>query len=534
VPRKRASSSATNSYVFDMKAADKAVAFIETYCSHVKGEKAGQPLILMPWQRAIVRDVFGWKRRCDGTRRYRTLYLSCGRKQGKSLLSAAVALFLLLSDDEPGAEIISAAADRDQARIIFDLARRMVESHAELRTRAELYQSSIVVPKTGSTYKVISAEAYSKHGLNVHAALVDELHAIQGRELVDVLVTAQGARRQPLTVFTTTAGWDQDSIGYEIHHRAELVRDGAIDDPEFYPAIFAAALEDDWTRPATWAKANPGLGHTIKREYLEAQCRRAQETPGYVQTFRRLHCNQWVESAERWLDLAAWDEGALPVDLAALAGRTCYGGLDLASTSDLAAFVLIFPSADGSYDVESHFWCPAAGIAKREQTDKVPYAEWARAGHLVPTGGDAIDFDVIRESIRARAQQVRIASIAYDSWNAVQITGQLEQDGATMIKTPQTIPALNAASKELEKLVTTRAIRHGGHPVLRWNVANTAIETDPAGNFKPSKRKSGATKRIDGVVALVMALDQAIRHAGEFTSVYDQRLAQGLPVLTVL
>jgi phage terminase large subunit-like protein len=441
-----------------------------------------------------------------------------------STIMAGLGLFLLYYDNEPGAEIVSAAADRAQAGICFDIAREMVESDPYLSKVTQIYRRELVVPHSGSRYSVISSEAYSKHGMNLHGAMIDEVHAHQdGGELWDVLTKGMGSRRQPLTFAITTAGYDRSeaSLCWTLHQHALRVRAGTVEDATFLGVIYGAPDDADWTSPATWALANPGLGVTIKRDYLEQECRRAQEMTSYQNEFRRYHLNQWTESATAWLPLDKWDQGAEAVPAEALRGRPCYAGLDLSTTTDLSAFVMVFPREAGSgYDVKVECWCPSTGIRQRAARDRAPYDRWAREGWLESTEGDVVDYDVIRERIKALAEQYQIREIGYDPWNATQLVTQLQADGARLTPLRQTFKELSAASKELERLVREGALRHGGHPVLRWCLANTVVETDGPGNVKPSKKKS--TERIDLTVALVMALACATREV-DHASVYERR-----------
>jgi phage terminase large subunit-like protein len=504
------------------KPAERMSEFCSTYLTHVKGELAGVPLVPDRWQvRDIIKPIFGTLK--GPLRQYRTSYVEVPRKNAKSTLGSAIALYLLLCDDEPGAEIVSAAADRDQAAVVFDIARSMVEASPTLKQHCVIYRREIVVPSTGSRYKAISAEAYSKHGLNLHGAIIDEVHAHPNRELWDVLATSMGARRQPLTFAITTAGYDrsESNLCWTLHQHAERVLENPKLDPTFWPVIYAAPREADWRSPRVWAKANPGLGVTIKRDYLAAECKRAEEIPSYQNQFRRFHLNQWTESETVWIPVAKWDENATSVDRARLAGRPCYGGLDLSTTTDLSSLVLVFPDAErGGFDVLCTTWCPREGIAKRAQKDAAPYPLWVRDGYLTPTEGNVVDYDVIREDVKRLAEEFRIQEIAFDRWNSSQIVTQLQADGATMVPMGQGFASLSAPAKELEKLVLARKLRHGGQPLLRWAIGNTVIESDPAGNIKPSKRKS--TERIDPTVALVMALGRAILH-DQAGSVYESR-----------
>jgi phage terminase large subunit-like protein len=479
--------------------------------------------MLLPWQRAVVRRLFGTLQR-DGRRQYRRAYIEVPRKNGKTSWVAGLGLYLLLADGEEGAEIYSAATDREQAGIMFELARAMVEANPDLKSQVAMYRRELVVPSTGSRYRVLSADVPTKHGLNAHGILFDELHAQPSRELWEVLTTATGARRQPLTIAITTAGYDRTSVCWEQHDYAVKVRDGVLTDPTFLPVIYGAGSADDWTAPATWARANPSLGITVKRDYLEAECRRAQELPGYQNTFKRLHLNLWTEQADRWLDVATWDRGAEPLpDDAVLHDRPCWGGLDLASTHDLTALVLLWPRDEGGYWVRPWFWLPAEGLAERARKDRVPYPVWREAGYLRVTEGNVTDYDVIRDDIRELAERYQIREIAFDRWNATQLVTQLESDGALMVAMGQGFGSLAAPTRELERLVLEGTLQHGGTPVLRWMVANAAVEQDHAGNRKPSKRKS--RERIDGVVALIMALGRAMVAApGGGSSYADHRL----------
>lgn len=488
------------------------VGFFRDALTHTKAEWRGQPFALLPWQATFVRTLFG-TRRPDGLRQYRRAFLEIGRRNGKTSLCAGLALYLLLADNEPGAEIVSVASNFDQATLMFNMAKQMVEASPDLRQVVAVLRHELRVPATGSSYKVIPADGAGQYGRDLHGVLIDELHVVE-REVWDALVTGVGARRQPLVLAITTAGYDRSSLAWEQHEYARGVRDGLIDDPEFLPAIYAAEPEDDWTAPATWAKANPSLGFTIKRDYLETECKRAQQIVGAQNAFRRLHLCQWVEQADRWLDLAVWDRGAVAVpDDEGLAGQPCWGGLDLAATNDLTAFVLVWRRAAGGYWVRPWFWLPGEGLGERARKDRVPYDVWHQQGLLTVTEGNVTDYDVIREDLRALAERYAIREIAFDRWNSTQLVTQLRADGATMVAMGQSIPSLAAPTREVERLVLEGSLAHGGTPILRWMVGNVAVEQDSAGNRKPSKGKS--RERIDGVVALVMALGRAMVHTPE-------------------
>lgn len=497
-----------------------AVRFFERLLVHPKGPQAGQAFALERWQRKIIAEVFGTRDRRTGLRRYRRAYLELPRGSGKTTLAAGVALFLLLADNEPGAEIFGAAADREQARLAFDIAKAMVEDSPHLSKLVKIYRHSLVVESTRSVYRVLSAEAYSKHGLNPHGIIFDELHAQPDRELYDVLNTAMGKRAQPLMVMITTAGYDRNSICWQQHEYARQVAEGIIDDPTYYPAIFAAPLEADWTSPATWEIANPNWGVSVQPEFLRQECEVAKSTPAYQNTFRRLYLNQWVQQESRWIDMTAWDgcDGALPD----LSGRRCYAGLDLASTTDIAALVLAFLPERESEPLYllPFFWIPEDNAIERERRDRAPYLTWARQGHIEMTPGNVIDYAYIRRRLNELAETYQIAEVAYDPWNATQLSIQLQEDGIAMVEMRQGFASLSGPSKELLRLVLSGGVAHGGNPVLRWMADNVTAKTDPAGNVKPDKGRS--TNKIDGIVAAVMAIGRASVGTNN-SSVYEER-----------
>jgi phage terminase large subunit-like protein len=530
--------------LFDEKAASMAEAFFDKILVHVKGEWAGQPFMLEPWQREeVIRPLFGWKNP-DGTRRYRVAYIEIPRKNGKSSIAAGIALFLLFADGEPGAEVYSAAADREQAGIVFNLAKDMVESAPVLAGRAETFKRAIVVPELRGSYKVLSADAFTKHGLNASGIVVDELHAQPNRDLVDVLMTSTGARRQPLTVMLTTAGFNLETICGEYHDYAIQVRDGVIEDPTFLPVIYAAEVEDapetgaasggeteaaapalDWTDPEQWARANPNLGVSVKEDYLENEARRARHVPAYQNTFKRLHLNIWTEQDTRWLPMDKWAACDRPFDVSLFHGAACYGGLDLASTSDLASLALVFPSEAGEpedYAIIPFFWIPGDNITDRARRDRVPYDAWARDGLITATEGDVIDYGYIVRDIEALGEVYDIQEIAFDRWGAFQVSQQLEGLGFEVVGFGQGFASMASPTSELMRLILAGGIRHNGHRVLSWMASNMVVSSDAAGNVKPNKIKS--REKIDGIVAAIMGLDRGIRHRGTDTgSVYDKR-----------
>jgi len=467
--------------------------------THAKGERGGKPFLLEPWQQAYVRALFYAPK---GQRKIRTSLLAVGRKNGKSTLAAGLALKLLL-EPEPGVEVYSVAAARDQARLVFDTARIAVEQSPVLSQFLKVYRNAIVCERTHGTYKALSAEAGIQHGLSPHGVIFDELHAQPNRELVDVMATSMGARRQPLMVYITTAGYDRKSVCWEVWKYAEAVATGAVKDESFLPAIYAADTADDWQSEKTWAKANPNLGVSVKVDFLRSECARAIEMPAYENTFRQLYLNQWTEQDKRWLRMDHWAQGNVPCPVD-LTGRECWAGLDLATTYDTTALVLLFPLEDGTYWVEPHFWIPSDNLSARVRRDKVPYDVWQKQGHLHVTEGNVTDYDRVRAGINDLAKQYQIRAIAIDRWNSHHISQLLQGDGRNVIGFGQGYGSMSSPAKRTEALCVSGKLLHGGHPVLTWQAGNVAIQSDYAGNIKPKKGKD--TERIDGIVSLVMAI----------------------------
>lgn len=510
---------------YDKQAADYAVSFIECL-SHTKGTWAGKPFKLLEWQEKIIRDIFGILK-SNGYRQFNTAYIEIPKKNGKSELAAAVALLLTCGDGEERAEVYGCAADRQQASIVFEVAADMVRMCPALSKRVKILasQKRIIYIPTNSFYQVLSAEAYSKHGFNIHGVVFDELHTQPNRKLFDVMTKGSGdARMQPLYFLITTAGTDTHSICYEQHQKAQDILDGRKHDPTFYPVIYGAGDSDDWTDPEVWKKANPSLGETIGIDKVVTACNSAKENPGEENSFRQLRLNQWVKQSIRWMPMQKWDLCNFTVSEKQLEGRVCYGGLDLSSTTDITAFVLVFPPDDeeDKYSILPYFWLPEETLDLRVRRDHVPYDIWKKQGFLMTTEGNVVHYGFIENFIDELGQRFNIKEIAFDRWGAVQMSQNLEGLGFTMVQFGQGYRDMSPPTKELMRLVLNQQIAHNGHPVLRWMMDNIFIKTDPAGNIKPDKEKS--TEKIDGAVATIMALDRAIRCGAETAeSIYDAR-----------
>ncbi|WP_407843695.1 terminase large subunit [Blautia wexlerae] len=510
---------------YNKDAADFAVAFIESLC-HTKGTWAGKKFELIDWQEQIIRDLFGTLKP-NGYRQFNTAYIEIPKKQGKSELAAAVALLLTCGDGEERAEVYGCAADRQQASIVFEVAADMVRMCPALNKRVKILasQKRIIYLPTNSFYQVLSAEAYSKHGFNIHGVVFDELHTQPNRKLFDVMTKGSGdARMQPLYFLITTAGTDTNSICYETHQKAKDILEGRKIDPTFYPVIYGADEADDWTDPKVWKKANPSLGITVGLDKVKAACESAKQNTGEENSFRQLRLNQWVKQAVRWMPMEKWDGCSFAVNEEELEGRVCYGGLDLSSTTDITAFVLVFPPQDeeDKFQVLPYFWIPEETLDLRVRRDHVPYDVWERQGFLQTTEGNVVHYGYIEKFIERLGERFNIREIAFDRWGAVQMVQNLESMGFTVVPFGQGFKDMSPPTKELMKLTLEQKLAHGGHPVLRWMMDNIFIRTDPAGNIKADKEKS--TEKIDGAIATIMGLDRAIRCGNDTSeSVYDSR-----------
>lgn len=510
---------------YDKAKADRAVKFIENLC-HTKGKWAGKRFWLLPWQEQLIRDIFGIVKP-DGYRQFRTAFVEICKKVGKSELAAAVALYLLYADNEPSAEVYGAAADRQQASIVFDVAKQMVEMSPALLKRSKLMTATKRIVNYGNSgyYQVLSAEVGGKHGFSVSGLVFDEIHTQPNRQLYDVLTKGSSdARQNPLHFIITTAGTDRHSIAYELHTKAVDILEGRRVDPTFYPVVYGLKDDEDWEDEANWYKVNPSLGYTVDIERLRDAYREAKQNPADEVTFKWLRLNMWVSSTVAWIPDAIVMKGNEEIDLPALEGRDCYGGLDLSSTGDITALVLMFPprDEDEKYILLPFFWVPEETIPQRVKAASVPYDIWEKQGYLLSTEGNVIHYDFIEKFINDLAEKYHIVEIAVDRWNATQMIQNLEGDGFTMVPFGQGFASMSGPTKDFYRLLMEGQIIHGGHPVLRWMAGNVVVDTDPAGNIKVTKAKS--KEKIDGIVAAIMALDRCIRNQTEPQgSVYDER-----------
>jgi phage terminase large subunit-like protein len=504
------------------------ISFIETNCTHIKGKWAGVPFRFIPWQiEDVIVPAFGTLDE-NGYRQYRFVYIEVPKKNGKTELVAALSLYGLVGDGEEGGEIYSAAGDIGQASLVYGPAAQMVRNSKALSGRLKIIDSRrrIIDFKTNSFYQVLSAEAYTKHGLNPSIVGIDETHAHKSRELYDTLTEGTDtARSQQLVLITTTAGiHDENSIGWELHEYARQVKEGTIDDPTFLPVIWAAEKDADWEDPKVWRDCNPSIDHIFDIEKIEKHHNAVSHNPAKQNNFRRFRLNQWVSQVTRYIPMDHWRACDDPVDKGKLLGRQCFGGLDLSSKIDMSAFVLVFPpEGNEKWQVLPYYFMPEDTLMERAKEDRVPYDMWARGKSplITTTPGNIIDYAFIEKQIVESANLYSLQEVAYDPWNATELATRLENThGITMVEHRQGFKSMSEPTKKLHAHILEEKLQHGGHKTLTWNADNFEVRTDESENIRPVK--SNKTKRIDGLVALIMGFGRAMQHH-EQKSVYSER-----------
>lgn len=505
---------ARSPYYFDKAKADAAVDFFPRFLRFVDGEWAGRPFHLSPWEDRDIRQIFGWRRRKNGLRRYRFARIWIPRKNGKTAVAAGLGHLLTIGDGEPGAQVYSHALDSKQAGLCYEMAARMVALSAPLSELYEVTKTGMICTQAlNASFRPLSGEAYGKHGLSPHANIGDEAHAWRNGKLHTFLIQGMGARRQPLDITISTAG-EIKTYGHELYLASKAILNDPDSDPETYVSIYEAEPEDDWTDPRVWAKANPNLGISLKPEFLAAECKRAQATPRLENDFRRYHLNQWVEQSKRWFPMHRWaDNTARPQDNnywkalpELMLHRKAFGGLDLGSTNDITCLVWVFPSGGGEGArtvIVPQFWVPEETVSQRD-SPRTPYRKWIAEGAMQTTPGNVTDYDFIEHQVMGDAARFQVQKLGYDPWNATQVAVHLQDEGAPMVEFRQNFGSMAAPSKELERLFLSAQIEHGNHPVLEWMFGNATYRKDPAGNIKPDKER--AAEKIDGVVAACIAL----------------------------
>ncbi|BDR82547.1 terminase large subunit [Clostridium tetani] len=492
-------------YKFDVELAEKHIDFFKLL-QHSKGEKAGQPIELELWQCFRIGSVFGWINKKTHLRRFFEAYNQVARKNGKSTEAAGIGIEMLTIDGEQGAEVYSAATKKEQARIIFEEAVRMVKASPYIKKHLDVYKLNINMPITNSKFEPLSSDANSLDGLNIHCGLIDELHAHKTRDVYDVLVTATGARKQPLIWMVTTAGFNTNGICAEKYDYAVKVLNGSVLDDSFFAYIAQPDENDDPFDENTWYKANPNLGISVNIDDLRKKAKQAKEIPAALTNFMVKHLNLWVTAETAWMNMIKYkecEEANEEYDIKELEGRSCYCGIDLSATTDITAVTLEFPLDNGYFAWLTHCFIPEENIVEKERKDKVPYLAWEREGYLTLTPGSVIDYNWILSYVMEKAKNYNILELDYDPWNATQFANNAMNEGFECVEIRQGYRTLSEPTKDVEKLVLQKKLITFNNPILRWAFSNAVAKPDPAGNIKLDKSK--ATQRIDPVISGITA-----------------------------
>ena len=514
-------------YYFDAEEAERAFLFGIRFCRHSKGQWAGKPLELEDWQKFCVGNIFGWKRKDDGTRKYRYFYIQVARKNGKSTLMAFIGIYLLVCDGEAGAEVYSAATTRDQAKIIFEEAKRMVNASPELKSLVSVYRNNLSVDRTLSKFEPVSAQANTLDGLNVHGGLIDELHAHPSSAVYDVLESGTGARVQPLIGVGTTAGFNDQSFCHEKYAEYKNILMGTVENEDVF--IYIAELDegDDWTNPEVWIKANPNLGVSVYESSLQSACDAAKRLATAQNNFKCKRMNMWVTNVKSWANIECWN--AVKHEIISpeqLLGMRCYVGCDLTMRNDLASVALEFPLPNGYYAVIHQSFIPEDKIDDNSRRDHYDYRAMVEKGYIIATEGNVVDFDYIEEYIRQAAERYKIVEVCIDPWNATQMMAHLVAEDFVVVETRMGYKTLSAPTKDLEYTIDRSKVIHFNDPVLRWGVGNVVVESDVNGNIRPNKEK--ASNKIDPAMALIIAHTRAYTDAENYVdmnSLVSEQLA---------
>lgn len=500
--------------------ANEACEFIECL-SHVEGDWGDDNLIkLEPAQVFFICNLFGFRRN-DGTRRFTTALFAVGRKNAKSTLAAAILLYCFCKEPETGPQILSAATTGDQARIVWGVAKRMVEKSADLREAftLEAFANAIARYEVGGSFKPINAKASTQDGLNPSALCFDELHAHKTRDLYDVLRSAAGSRKNPLFLYTTTEGFENAGPWSEVRQFAKQVLEGLLEADHFLALYYALDDDDDDFDESKWIKANPLLNVSVSLQSLRAYALEAKQQPGALAEFQIKRLNRQAASSSGWVNLLKWRKCVGDVDLDAMAGNPCWAAFDLASTTDMAAWRLLWLVGD-TYYTWGRYWVPENAVAQRNERGTVRYAPWVQAGHVTQTEGDVTDYSIIKRDILADWERFQPQEVAYDLWNASQLVNELQEAGMNLVQFIQGPKSYNPAMVALERAYMAGKFAHGGNPVLTWNAANLVARRDQNMNMAPDKKRSA--DKIDGMAALLMAFGRAAVMMAD-TSVYETR-----------
>lgn len=502
----------TRNLKFDRKQAFRIIQFIETFCHHSQGEWAEQRVTLAPWQQAMLWILYGWRWADTGYRRFKFAYIELAKGNGKSFLASAIGLYELIASGEPGAEVYSVATKKDQARIVFSEAERMVSKSPALKGRITSYRDNLHIAGTASKFQPLSSDEDSLDGPRPQALIADELHAwgVSARKLWDVLANALGKRRSPIFLVITTAGSGEQSLCRQQHNYCEKVLTGIHVDDSWFAWVCGLDPEDRFDDPAAWIKANPNLGVSVQIKELTEAINKAKGDPASLNGVLRLRLGIWTQAVTAWIPMDEWSACNEPIAPESLKGQPCFGGLDLSTTTDISAFVLLFPPYEErtKWVVLPHFFLPEDNIEKRSRRDRVPYEAWKRAGLFNLTSGNVIDYDAIRLKISELDKLYDIREIAFDPWNCTETATWLQDQGFVCSSLRQGFASLAGPTKRLLELILTHDLCHLDNPVLRWMASNVVVDMDATGSIKPDKSKS--SEKIDGIVALICALSRAM------------------------
>ncbi|MBF0185457.1 MAG: terminase large subunit [Magnetococcales bacterium] len=491
----------------EIRPGDAACRFIECL-PHIKGPLAGKLIKLGAWQVFALMVIFGWVNRKDQTRRFRRVYIEVPRGNAKSTLSSAVALYMLLADGEFGAEVYSLATTRDQAKIVFSDAQAMARRSRTLMQSfgAEVGANAIFSLAMNATFRALSSQGYSLDGLNIHFGCIDELHAHKTRVVYDVVETGTGKRDNSLLWVITTAGSNRSGICYELRNYVIKVLAGKFVDDTQFGIIYGLDEGDDWTKVAALKKANPNWGVSVRPEVVVALQKKAMRTPSAVNNFLTKHLNEWVSADVSWMDMRAWDKCAeTELKIEEFSGMPCWIGLDLASKIDVAAMALVFSRGEGRFAVFMKFYLPDAAV---DQSGNAQYEGWRRMGRITVTPGNVLDFGWIKADLLDVRDKFDVRAVAFDPFQATQLSQEMMAEGMPMLEVGATVRNFSEPMKHLEALVLEKKLAHDGCPVLSWMASNVVAHRDVKDNIFP--RKERPENKIDGIVALIMALSRAI------------------------
>lgn len=492
---------------------------------HIEGNWETKTLILEPWQVFILVNIFGWRRYSDGRRRFDTVYLEVARKNAKSTFASGIGLYCLMCEEEIGPQVKCAATTGDQARIVFEVAKKMVEKTPKMIQHFKLsaFTNVIACYKSGGNFKPINAKSSTQDGLNPHCSIIDELHAHQKRDLFDVLRSARGARKNPLSFYITTAGYNTLGVCFEQHNFSKKILQNLITADHYFCIIFTLDENDDPLDETKWVKANPNLNVSVQLKEMQDYAIEAYNSPETMSEFKTKRLNVWTTAKNGYISIPHWKLCDAPVDLDILKNVPCWGAFDLASVSDLNAFMLAWKLDDIIY-TWGRFYLPEDVVMGRTEKNGIPYKTWVEQGYIQPTPGNVTDYAYIEKDILDCMERFNVRCVAYDPWNATDIAQRLAAEEVPVIEFRQGPQSYNAPMREIERVVLSKKFAHGGNPVLAWNASNVVARRDVNTNLAPDKKNS--FEKIDGYVALAMAIGLMIKNENgqtEGASVYDQR-----------